>query len=140
MSSKHERRTEREAQREAEQAARRAEERRKDALEMWERINESDASDDVKDILHRMAQHMGLRIMTATILQFPAPFQRLRTVTIESMDGSPFASGQFPAGEVTRAWMWIEDRVRDQVGPCDVGVADDDVLTADGMPVARVVL
>lgn len=33
---------------------------RKNELSMFTRIEEADASEDVKDILHRMAQHMGL--------------------------------------------------------------------------------
>lgn len=36
-----------------------AEQRRKDALTMNERIEESDASDSVKDILHRLAVTIG---------------------------------------------------------------------------------
>lgn len=34
---------------------RQAEESRKASLSMWERINEADASDDVKEILHMLA-------------------------------------------------------------------------------------
>jgi hypothetical protein len=34
-----------------------AESHRRADLSMWERIEESDASDDVKDILHRLAGH-----------------------------------------------------------------------------------
>jgi thymidylate kinase len=54
------RRKEREAEFEKEQDARRVEEARKDALTMWERIEEADANDDMKDILHRLASHIGL--------------------------------------------------------------------------------
>lgn len=41
-------------------AARQAEQHRKDSLDMWSRINEAEASEDVKDILHRIAVHVGL--------------------------------------------------------------------------------
>lgn len=60
MSRKIERRREREAEWDAEDQARRAEEARKDALSMYERIEESDASSSVRDILHRMAEKLGL--------------------------------------------------------------------------------
>jgi hypothetical protein len=36
------------------------EECRKEALSMWERIEEADTSADVKDILHRLAQKLGM--------------------------------------------------------------------------------
>ena len=54
------RRAEREAAFAAECEARSREETRKEALSMWERIEEADVNVDVKDILHRMAQHIGL--------------------------------------------------------------------------------
>lgn len=54
------RRAERRREREAEYEARMAEQHRKGALSMFMRIEESDASEDVKDILHRIAQHVGL--------------------------------------------------------------------------------
>jgi predicted CopG family antitoxin len=54
------RRKEKEAAWEVEYAAREAERRRKEDLDIFDRINESDASEDVKDILHRMAAHVGL--------------------------------------------------------------------------------
>lgn len=49
-----------EAEWEAKQASNERERARREALTMWERIEESDASPDVKDILHRMAEHLGL--------------------------------------------------------------------------------
>jgi len=55
------RRKEREAEFKKEQDARRVEEARKDALTMWERIEEAPASDEVKDILHRLASHIGMK-------------------------------------------------------------------------------
>lgn len=61
MSSK-ERRAEKQREWEAQQAAANVERCRKEALTMYERINESDASEDVKDILHRIAQHVGLEL------------------------------------------------------------------------------
>lgn len=45
---------------EKEQVAQRAEEARKDALSMWQRIDESDASADVKDILHRLDERQAI--------------------------------------------------------------------------------
>jgi hypothetical protein len=45
---------------ERECAAMRAEEARKDGLSMWERIEEADCSADVKDILHRLAEKLGM--------------------------------------------------------------------------------
>lgn len=59
MSSK-ERRAELEREFEARQAKQREEELRKEALSMWGLIEESDASEDVKHILHKMAQHIGM--------------------------------------------------------------------------------
>lgn len=58
--SRPERRREKERQYEAEEEARRQEEWRKEQLSMYDRIEEADASEDVKDILHRLAQHAGL--------------------------------------------------------------------------------
>jgi len=54
MSSK-ERRKEKQLEWERELLNRDEERRRKEALSMYERIEESDASLDVKDILHRLA-------------------------------------------------------------------------------------
>jgi hypothetical protein len=58
------RRLERNAKYEREEAEQRREEAReearKEALSMWERIEEADASADVKDILHRIACQTGL--------------------------------------------------------------------------------
>lgn len=59
-SRKAERRAEREAAFERGRMERGKEEARKEALSMWERIEEADASADVKDILHRLAQYVGL--------------------------------------------------------------------------------
>lgn len=56
------RRAERTAQYEKAQQEHEAEYRRKEALTMWERIEEATASTDVKDILHRLAQHAGLEV------------------------------------------------------------------------------
>ena len=56
MSSREQRRDEFEKQWEAESQER----ARKENLTMYDRIEESDASDDVKDILHRLALHAGL--------------------------------------------------------------------------------
>lgn len=53
--SSNQRRRERERQFDAEQIVRRREETRKAELCMWDRIEESDASRMVKDILHRLA-------------------------------------------------------------------------------------
>ena len=58
--SRPERRREREAEFEREYQARRKEEARKEALSMWGRIEEADTTPDVKDILHRLASHLGL--------------------------------------------------------------------------------
>ena len=58
---KTERRREREAEYEAQDRARLTEEARKDALSMYERIEESDACSSVRDILHRMAEKLGLK-------------------------------------------------------------------------------
>lgn len=55
-----ERRKHLQEQRDREYEANRAEQARKDALGMWERIEESDASADVKDILHRLAAKLGM--------------------------------------------------------------------------------
>lgn len=55
-----EKRALREAQRDRDDMARAVEHARKEALSMWERIEESDASADVKDILHRIATHVGM--------------------------------------------------------------------------------
>ena len=41
-------------------AAKRAEAVRKAALTMWERIEEADCSADVRDILHRLAEKLGM--------------------------------------------------------------------------------
>ena len=54
------RRKERELEREAEDRARTIEYARRAALNMWERIEEADASPDVKEILHMLAGKMGL--------------------------------------------------------------------------------
>jgi hypothetical protein len=54
-STKTQRRREREAQHDAEQAVIDTERRRKESLDLWSRIEESGASDNVKDILHRLA-------------------------------------------------------------------------------------
>ena len=53
-------RRERDARLAAEQAEAAAEFHRRDSLSMYDRIEESDASEDVKDILHRLARHVGL--------------------------------------------------------------------------------
>lgn len=55
MSSK-ERRAEKQREWEAELIHKRQEQNRKDALSMWERIEEADLSDDLKEILHRLAR------------------------------------------------------------------------------------
>jgi hypothetical protein len=47
-------------QRDAEYEERRLEQARKEALSMFGRIEEAEASEDVKDILHRIARHVGL--------------------------------------------------------------------------------
>lgn len=57
---KNERRREKELAWEKEQAELDAERRRKAALPMYDRIQESDASPDVKDILQRFAAHLGI--------------------------------------------------------------------------------
>lgn len=54
------RRAEREAEREAADLLRRREEIRREALSMWERIEESDADWRVKEILHMLAEKLGL--------------------------------------------------------------------------------
>ena len=59
MSSK-KRRAANEAEWQRNYEARQLEEARKAALNMWERIEESDASDDVKEILHMLAEKAGL--------------------------------------------------------------------------------
>ena len=45
---------------EVERRIREGEARRKEALTMWERIEEADASADVKEILHMIAEKVGL--------------------------------------------------------------------------------
>lgn len=55
-----EKRAEQQAHLDKEYDARRAEEARKDALTMWERIEEADLSEDTKDILHRFAEKLGM--------------------------------------------------------------------------------
>jgi hypothetical protein len=55
MSSK-ERRKILAAEREVIDQARLAEQRRRDALNMWERIEELDVGEALKDVLHRLAQ------------------------------------------------------------------------------------
>ena len=60
MSRKSERRKEREAEWATEDEARRAEERRKAALSMWERIEEMDGQNDIREILHMLAEKLGL--------------------------------------------------------------------------------
>lgn len=52
---KEERRREKRAEWAAEKARMEDERRRKDSLSMYDRIEESDASAEVKDILHRLA-------------------------------------------------------------------------------------
>lgn len=47
-------------QREEEDRKREAEERRRAGLSMWARIEEADASADVKEILHMMAAKLGM--------------------------------------------------------------------------------
>jgi hypothetical protein len=44
----------------AEQHAHALESERKAALLMYDRIEEADINDDLKDILHRFAEHLGL--------------------------------------------------------------------------------
>lgn len=58
--NKQRKREEREARLLAESEEREREEKRKAALTMWERIEEADASADVKEILHMMAQKLGM--------------------------------------------------------------------------------
>lgn len=60
MNTRDERRARQEAEFNAEYEKRQREVARKAALTMWERIEEAEASDDVKDILHRIAVHVGL--------------------------------------------------------------------------------
>lgn len=54
------RRKRREAEWQVEYEAREREQSRKDALPMYDRIEECRVDADVKDILHRMAVHVGL--------------------------------------------------------------------------------
>lgn len=54
------RRREREVEMRVQDEARRREEARRAALSMYERISESDASADVKEILHMLAEKVGL--------------------------------------------------------------------------------
>lgn len=56
MSWKSERRAQREAAWAKEQAADAVERDRKDALPIWERIEEAPISNELKDILHRIAK------------------------------------------------------------------------------------
>jgi hypothetical protein len=55
-----EKRVEQEALLNKEYDDRRKEEARKEALTMWERIEEAEANKDVKDILHRLAEKLGM--------------------------------------------------------------------------------
>ncbi len=50
----------REAELDASSRAREAEQARKASLSMWARIDEADVSEDVKEILHMMAEKLGL--------------------------------------------------------------------------------
>ncbi len=59
MSSK-ERRAEKQREREAEETILAAERQRKEALNMYWRINEAKTIDDIKDILERIREHLGL--------------------------------------------------------------------------------
>jgi hypothetical protein len=61
---KNERRREKELAWEKKRAELDAERQRKGALSMYGRIEESDASPDVKDILHRLAEHLGIEHKT----------------------------------------------------------------------------
>lgn len=54
------RRKRREAEWQVECEAREREQRRKDALSMYDRIEECSVDADLKDVLHRMAVHVGL--------------------------------------------------------------------------------
>lgn len=55
MSDKNEKRRLRQEQADREHEARMEEHRRKESLTMWERIEELNESQEVKDILHRLA-------------------------------------------------------------------------------------
>lgn len=55
-----ERKARREAERLATEEARLEEEARRSRLTMWERIEESDASESVKELLHMLAEKCGL--------------------------------------------------------------------------------
>ena len=57
---RNEKRKAREAQMLVEEQAREVELARRTRLTMWERIEESDASDSVKEILHMIAEQCGL--------------------------------------------------------------------------------
>jgi hypothetical protein len=54
-----EKRAEREKQYELEDAIRRAEEHRRSELTMWERIEEADTPERIKEVLHMIATHCG---------------------------------------------------------------------------------
>ncbi len=60
MSRKDERRKERQAEWDAEDQVRRQEEARKAALSMYERIQEMDGQNDIREILHMLAEKLGL--------------------------------------------------------------------------------
>lgn len=81
--------------------------------------------------------------MTAALLHFPTgrPLQ-LRTVTLLRLDESHLASRAFFPGNPQAPWAWICGVVAQEAG-CreeEVGVAEVDVVTAVGIPVARVLL
>ena len=60
--SRSERRAERDREWEAEMAAREAERHRKECLCLYERIEEADCNETVKDILRRIAVHAGMSL------------------------------------------------------------------------------
>ena len=56
---RNEKKREREEQYELEDAIRRAEEHRRSELTMWERIEEADTPEQIKEVLHMIASHCG---------------------------------------------------------------------------------
>ncbi len=76
--------------------------------------------------------------MSATILLFP-PHRaaRLRsTISLYHLDGSHFASAGFLPGDPGAQWRWIVESVAATLGcdEADVGTADNDLVTAGGIP------
>jgi hypothetical protein len=71
------------------------------------------------------------------VLQFPSP----RTVALDRLDGTPFASAGFLPGLASAPWSWVQMTVATElsVAECDVDCAEgpdgQDWITVHGLPV-----